>query len=238
MAAPGANDYTVTIATEAARPVAREAAAPPSVPEGRVTDGRFHWSWSDGTEATYDPQQCAVTYREARFCGLRFRQLLLTVTALRLLARGGLVLHAGALNEALLEQVKHPCHSEGRVCAIGSEWAISADAWLYPCFNWRVRGFNLRRVRIADVAGRMEELYPEMVDLKQEDLASCDEGHRLSRHHCGALALRLHGDVRAHVQGFCDQAHAEEDALRAVAAERGMAIEAPAVAPLRGPATP
>ena len=142
-------------------------------------------------------------------------------------------------NEALLEQTQHPCQSEtGRVCAIGGEWAISADAWLYPCFNWRVRGFNLRHVRIADVAGRMEELYPEMVHLTQDDLDVCDEGHRLSRHHCGALALRLHGDVRAHVPGFCDQAHAEEDALRAVAEERGLVIEEPAVAPVRGPATP
>ena len=142
-------------------------------------------------------------------------------------------------NEEFLQQVRHPCHSEKRVCAIGvSEWVVSADARLYPCFNWRLRGFNLRQVRIADVAGRMEELYHEMVDLTNGDLESCAEGHHLFRHHCGALSLRLHGDVRAHIPGFCDQAHAEEDALRAVAQERGLAIEDPAVVPVRGPATP
>ena len=98
--APVAADYTVTIAVETGDVVQRAevSSSPPS--EIRVADGRFAWRWPDGTAATYDPRQRVVTYREALFCGLRFRQLLLMVTALRVLERGGLILHAGALVDA------------------------------------------------------------------------------------------------------------------------------------------
>ena len=47
-------------------------------------------------------------------------------------------------DEGLRAALNHPCKSNERVCAIGAaEWVVSADAYLYPCFNWRVRGFNL-----------------------------------------------------------------------------------------------
>ena len=126
-------------------------------------------------------------------------------------------------DEALRQAWRFPCASDQHICAIGlAEWVVSADAFLYPCFNWRLRGFNLRRMRLAEAATRIEELYPEMIGLQWQDLAPCTEGHQQLRPaHCGALSLRLTGDVRAHLPGFCNHASAQEHAYQAEANRRG-----------------
>ena len=128
-------------------------------------------------------------------------------------------------NEALLAPPEHPCGSANQyVCAIGADkWVVSADGYLYPCHGWRVRGFNLRQVRIAEVAGRMEELFPEVAPLTVSDIHQCADGHQTFRYqHCPAMAYRLYGDPRAHIQANCDLVRAQEIAHGEAMAQRGL----------------